>query len=72
MRENNCVPAAKEFRVCWSVDTFSTVRGKTTTTKNYANVYRITINDGDSQTSLSSIFFCGREVCTQVTIMCDM
>ena len=50
---------------CWSVNTFSTVRGKTNRII-YVNVYRNTINDGDSQTSLSLIFSQGRwGVCAQ-------
>ena len=44
---------------CWSVNTFSTVRGKTNRII-YVNVYRNTNNDGDSQTSLSLIFSQGR------------
>ena len=40
---------------CWSVNTFSTVRGKTNRII-YVNVYRNTINDGDSKMSLSLIF----------------
>ena len=40
--------------LCWSVNTFSTVRGKK---KIYANVYQNTINDDDSQTSSSPIIF---------------
>ena len=50
---------------CWSVNTFSTVRGKTNRII-YVSVYRNTINDGDSQTSLSLIFSQGRwGVCAQ-------
>ena len=50
---------------CWSVNTLSTVRGKTNRII-YVSVYRNTINDGDSQTSLSLIFSQGRwGVCAQ-------
>lgn len=55
-RENKGNGGKKEQQEwCWSVNTFSTVRGKTNRII-YVNVYRNTINDGDPQTSLSLIF----------------
>ena len=45
----------KSPELCWSVNTFSTVRGKSNNI--YGNVYQNTINDDDSQTSFSPIIF---------------
>ena len=45
----------KSPELCWSVNTFSTVRGKSNNI--YGNLYQNTINDDDSQTSFSAIIF---------------
>ena len=56
MRENNCVYALKESPVVLVCQHFFNCQMKQQQKIIYANVYRNTINDGDSQTSLLPFF----------------
>ena len=68
MRENNCVYALKESPVVLVSQHFFNCQMKQQQKIIYANVYRNTINNGDSQTSLLPIFSEGGEdVCTKAT-----
>ena len=56
MRENNCVYALKESPVVLVCQHFFNCQMKQQQKIIYANVYRNTVNNGDSQTSLLPIF----------------